>query len=80
MDYLVDAHLTGLTFDAFLGARYPEARKAGEEAEAWFAERGGARISERYRAAFRGTPAPASTAATGPGKAAPAPSEIESPR
>ncbi|HSF02811.1 MAG TPA: hypothetical protein VLA62_07370, partial [Solirubrobacterales bacterium] len=80
MDYLVDAHLTGLAFDAYLGARYSDARRAGEDAAAWFVERGGEHIVERYHAAFRGTPAPASAAATGPGKASPAPSEIEAPR
>jgi tetratricopeptide (TPR) repeat protein len=80
MGYLVDAELTALAFDAYLGARFPEARRAGDDAAAWFAQRGGEHIQERYRAAFRGTPAPAPTAATGSGKAAPAPSEIESPR
>ena len=58
MDYEIDAALAGLAFDAYLGARFPDARKAGEEAEAWLTERGGSAIAERYRSAFRGTPAP----------------------
>jgi hypothetical protein len=75
--YLVDAHLTGLAFDAYLGARFPEARRAGEDAAAWFAERGGEHIVERYRAAFRGTPAPAVGTPTGPGKSPSPTSEVE---
>jgi tetratricopeptide (TPR) repeat protein len=80
LGYLVDAHLTGLAFDAFLGPRFPDARKAGTDAEAWFGERGGSAVVERYRAAFRGSPAPASSAASGPGAASPATTEIEAPR
>jgi class 3 adenylate cyclase len=64
LDFELDVAMSRLAFDAYLGARYPDARKAGEEAETWFAERGGAAVVERYRAAFRGTPAPAAGATT----------------
>ncbi len=61
MGWHFDAEMTALAFDGYLGARYPEARRAGREAEAWFAERGGEKAVERYRAAFRGKPAPRGT-------------------
>ena len=74
MDYAIDAAMTALAFDAYMGARFPDARKAGEEAESWFAERGGTSVVERYRAAFRGSPAPGAGA---PARARSATSEVE---
>jgi class 3 adenylate cyclase/tetratricopeptide (TPR) repeat protein len=58
MGYAFDAALAALAFDGYLGARFTDARQAGAEAEAWFAERGASAVVERYRAAFRGSPAP----------------------
>jgi class 3 adenylate cyclase/tetratricopeptide (TPR) repeat protein len=49
----------GLEFDAFLGAVYDDARRAGEEAVEFFASRGAYGVVERYRAAFQAIPAPA---------------------
>ena len=76
MGYFMDAALTALAFGAYLGDRFADARTARTEAEAWFAERGGTPIVERYQAAFRGTPAPA-PGTTEPGTASPAASEVE---
>ena len=60
MGWHFDAEMTALAFDGYLGARFPEARRAGRGGRrTWFAERGGERAVDRYRAAFRGTPAPA---------------------
>jgi class 3 adenylate cyclase/tetratricopeptide (TPR) repeat protein len=58
LDYNTEAALLGLEFAAYLGDRFDDARAAGEAAEAWFAERGATSVVDRYRAAFRGTPAP----------------------
>jgi hypothetical protein len=49
----------GLEFDAFLGAAFEEARRAGEEAAEFFASRGAGGVVDRYRQSFQGTPAPA---------------------
>jgi class 3 adenylate cyclase/tetratricopeptide (TPR) repeat protein len=75
LGYELDAAVTGLAFGAFLGARLPDARKAGEEAEAWFGQRGSSSAPDRYRAAFRGTPAP--TAGKQPMESLGAASEVE---
>jgi tetratricopeptide (TPR) repeat protein len=74
----LDAEMAALAFDAYLGARFPDARKAGADAEAWFAERGGTSVVERYRAAFRGSPAPAAGAPAARSSGAEATSEVES--
>jgi hypothetical protein len=58
LDANLDASILGLEYAAYLGDRFEEARTAGAEAEAWFAERGAQGVVERYRAAFKGTPAP----------------------
>ena len=58
MDYHLDAAILGLEFGAFLGARDERARAAGEEAEAWFSQRGASGVVDRYRAAFKAEPAP----------------------
>jgi len=50
--------LAGLQFDAYLGQRFEDARQAGADAEALFAANGAAGFVDRYRAAFKGTPAP----------------------
>ena len=50
--------LSGLQFEAYLGARFDEAREAGGDAEALFAANDAAGFVDRYRAAFTGTPAP----------------------
>jgi tetratricopeptide (TPR) repeat protein len=63
LEFNLDAGLVGLEYAAYLEDRYDEARAAGAKAAAWFSERGGAGVVERYRAAFKGTPAqPASRA------------------
>ncbi len=64
LDLNLEAALIGLEFAAYLGDRFEDARAAGEAAEAWFAERGASSVVERYRAAFRGTPAPPTTGAS----------------
>ena len=56
----LEAAMAQLAAATFLGDRYPDMAAAGTEAEAWFAERGAEAVPERMRAAFRGTPAPAS--------------------
>jgi hypothetical protein len=48
----------GLEFDAYLGQRFGEARQAGERAAAYYASVGAPDFPARYRAAFKGTPAP----------------------
>jgi len=55
--------LAGLQFDAYLGQRFEDARQAGANAEALFASNGAAGFADRYRAAFKGTPAPPAPAA-----------------
>jgi hypothetical protein len=47
---LVRARL-GLALGHLAGTRYPDARRAGEEAERWFAERGAGKYVTGYRAA-----------------------------
>jgi tetratricopeptide (TPR) repeat protein len=61
--------LAGLQFDAYLGARFPEARQAGIDAQAMFAANGAESFVERYRDAFQGAPAPASDTAAAPARA-----------
>ncbi len=58
LDYNLEAALLGLEFAAYLGDRFEDARAAGDAAAAWFAERGASSVTDRYRATFRGTPAP----------------------
>jgi hypothetical protein len=60
----LETALTQLERDAYLGARFEDARAGGQQAEAWFAERGAEGVVERYRAAFKGTPAPPAGAAS----------------
>jgi tetratricopeptide (TPR) repeat protein len=55
--------LLGIEFGAYLGDRFDDARAAGEAAAAWFAERGADSVVDRYRANFRGTPAPPASGA-----------------
>lgn len=50
--------LAGLQFDAYLGQRFEDAREAGADAESLFASNRAAGFVDRYRAAFKGTPAP----------------------
>ena len=58
LDFNLEAAFIGLEFSAYLGERFDDARAAGEAASAWFEERGGSSVPERYRANFRGTAAP----------------------
>jgi hypothetical protein len=74
----LDTALLSLEYAAYLGTRFEEARAAGAEAEAWFAERGGQGVVERYRAAFKGTPAPPASR-TGVGAKAAVPVDAEQP-
>jgi len=71
LDYNLEAALLGLEFGAYLGDRFDDGRAAGAQAEAWFAERGAQAVVERYRSAFRGTPAPPAPGATSPQRAVP---------
>ncbi len=75
LDANLDASILGLEYAAYLGDRFEEARAAGAEAEAWFAERGAQGVVERYRAAFKGTPAPPATRAGVSSKAIPVDAE-----
>jgi tetratricopeptide (TPR) repeat protein len=70
----LDAALLLLEQDAYLGARFEDARAGGQQAEAWFTERGAEGVVERYRAAFKGTPAPPAGAAS-PKRAVPVDAE-----
>jgi hypothetical protein len=63
LGYNLEAALLGLESAAYLGDRYEDAFASGEAAKAWFGERGGTSVVERYRAAFKGTPAPPAGAA-----------------
>ncbi|MGH2484227.1 MAG: hypothetical protein ACRDE9_07200, partial [Candidatus Limnocylindria bacterium] len=74
----LDTALLGLEYAAYLGTRFEEARAAGAEAAAWFAERGAESVVERYRAAFKGTPAPPTTH-SGVGTRAAVPMDAEQP-
>jgi hypothetical protein len=65
MDLNAEAALLGLEFAAYLGDRFDDARAAGEAAAAWFVERGADSVVDRYRANFRGTPAPPAGGAAG---------------
>ncbi|HJT63746.1 MAG TPA: hypothetical protein VJ839_03140, partial [Candidatus Limnocylindria bacterium] len=58
LDYNLEAAILGLEFAAFLGDRFDDARAAGDAAETWFGEHDASSVVERYRANFRGTPAP----------------------
>ena len=58
VEWRLDAANMALLFDAYLGARFPDARAAGVEAEAFFAGLGAGDYPRRFRAAFAGTPAP----------------------
>ena len=78
MDFHLDASVLALEYAAYLGERFEEARAAGAEAEAWFADRGAQGVVERYRAAFKGTPAPPATR-TGAGAKAAVPVDAEQP-
>jgi len=78
LDLHLDASILGLEYAAYLGNRFEEARAAGTEAEAWFAERGAEGVVERYRAAFSGTPAPP-LARAGVGAKAAVPVDAEQP-
>jgi class 3 adenylate cyclase/tetratricopeptide (TPR) repeat protein len=78
LEFNLDAAILGLEYSAYLGDRFEEARAAGAEAEAWFAERGAQGVVERYRAAFKGTPAPPATR-TGVGTKAALPVDAEQP-
>ena len=69
LGYNLEAALLGLESAAYLGDRFENARAVGEAAEAWFAERGGTTVVERYRAAFQGTPAPPTADASSPKRA-----------
>ena len=71
--------LLGLQFDAYLGQRFEDARQAGADAEAFFATVGAASFVDRYRAAFRGTPAPPPTEASPAPRKAAVPVDAEQP-
>jgi class 3 adenylate cyclase/predicted ATPase len=71
----LNASILSLEFAAFLGERFDDARTAGDEAAAWLSERGAAGVVERYRAAFKGTPAPAATRAGAGTRAVPVDAE-----
>jgi class 3 adenylate cyclase/tetratricopeptide (TPR) repeat protein len=66
--------LADTQFDAYLGARFEDARQAGVDAEGLFAGNGAAGFVDRYRAAFKGTPAPA---VAGPGTGAAARASVQ---
>jgi hypothetical protein len=72
----LEAALLRLEQDAYLGARFPDARAGGEEAAAWFAEREAEGVVERYRAAFKGTPAPPAGAPAAAKKVLPVDAEL----
>jgi tetratricopeptide (TPR) repeat protein len=78
LEYGFELSMLQLEYDAYLGGRFPEARAAGQEAEAWFATAGGTSTVETYRAAFRGTPAPPASATTPRTASAETTSEVES--
>jgi tetratricopeptide (TPR) repeat protein len=59
MEWGLDVARIGLEFDAFMGSVSEEARSAGADGEAFFVARGAESFPVRYRAAFKGTPAPA---------------------
>ena len=71
--------LVGLQFDAYLGQRFEDARQAGMDAETFFAGLAAAGFVDRYRAAFRGTPAPPLTAAGPMPRKAAVPVDAEQP-
>ena len=75
LDYNLEAAILGLEFAAYLGDRNEDAREAGAEAEAWFAERGAQGVVDRYRAAFSGTSAPPGPATAAATKAVPVDAE-----
>ncbi len=58
LDFEFEAAMTALAFGAALGARFPEARKAGEDAEAWFGERGGSSAVEPIPGGVPRNPSP----------------------
>jgi class 3 adenylate cyclase/tetratricopeptide (TPR) repeat protein len=62
--------LAALQFEAYLGARFDDARQAGTEAATTLAEGDGAGFVERYRAAFPAMSAPPVSATGAPAKAA----------
>ncbi len=74
----LEAALVGLEQDAFLGGRFDDARAGGQQAEAWLAERGAEGVVERYRAAFKGTPAPPAKGSAAPPRS-PIPVDAEQP-
>jgi class 3 adenylate cyclase/tetratricopeptide (TPR) repeat protein len=61
LDDRLSASLLSLEFASYLAGRFDDARTAGEEAQTWLSERGAEGVVERYRAGFKGTPAPAAT-------------------
>jgi class 3 adenylate cyclase/tetratricopeptide (TPR) repeat protein len=71
--------LAALQFEAYLGARFPDARQAGTDAAAILAEGGGSQFVERYRAAFSGNSAPPPTAAGPAPEKAAVPVDAEQP-
>jgi hypothetical protein len=71
--------LAGLQFDAYLGQRFEDAREAGVDAESSFASVGAAGFVDRYRAAFKGTPAPPLPAAGSAPRKAAVPVDAEQP-
>jgi tetratricopeptide (TPR) repeat protein len=75
LDFNFEGALLGLEFGAFLGARFEDARTAGDAAAAWFAERGATSVVDRYHANFRGTPAPPTAGAGTPTRAVPVDAE-----
>jgi class 3 adenylate cyclase len=78
LDANLDASILALEYASYLGDQFDEARAAGAEAEAWFAERGAQGVVDRYRGAFKGTPAPPA-ARTGAGAKAAVPVNAEQP-
>jgi tetratricopeptide (TPR) repeat protein len=71
----LEAALVGLEQDAYLGARFEDARAGGQRAEAWLAERGAEGVVERYRAVFKGTPAPPAAGSSATKRAVPVDAE-----
>jgi len=71
--------LVGLQFDAYLGQRFEDARQGGVDAEALFAANGAAGFVDRFREAFKGTPAPPLPAAGSAPRKAAVPVDAEQP-
>jgi hypothetical protein len=71
--------LAALQFEAYLGARFPDAHQAGTDAAVVLAEGGGSGFVERYRAAFSGNSAPPPAAAGPAPEKAAVPVDAEQP-